>query len=148
MTNRGLSTVLNYVLMLAVVALLVSGLVFGVGTAVENRQQEALSSELDVVAQRLAADLATADRLVVETDGTGTVELTTDLPTRVVGSRYEITLADEGDGRYRISLRSHEPEMSAEAHVRTKTDVAEGTIDGGDVRIAYTDSGKLEVTDV
>lgn len=147
MTDRGLSTVLNYVLMLTVVSLLISGLVFGVGNTVENRQQEALGEELDVVAQRLAADLATADRLAVETDGGGTVELTADLPRRAVGSRYEIEIADEGDDRYRITLRSHEPEMSAEAYVRTTTPVEAGAVDGGNVRIAYTGS-ELEVTDV
>lgn len=145
MTDRALSTVMNYVLMLTIVTLLTSGLVFGVSNAVENRQQDALSSELNVVAQRLVADLATADRLAVETDGR--VELTADLPRRAVGSRYEIEIADEGGDRYRITLRSHEPEMSTEAYVRTNTPIVEGTVDGGELRVVY-DGGTLEVTDV
>lgn len=150
MTDRALSTVSNYVLVLGIVTILTSGLFIGTTGVLESQQERAVRSELDVVGHRLAADIATADRLVGQANGTGTVELTSELPRKVVGTTYKVAIvADGGSNRYEIRLRSLDPEMEVTVTFRTQTSVETSTDHRGTMRIVFDpDTSKLEVDHV
>jgi len=82
--SRGVSTALGYVLNLGVAAILVTTLMLSAGTLVDDQRRVAVETELEVVGERVAADLASADRLARASDG-GSVRYVVDVPTRVAG---------------------------------------------------------------
>lgn len=148
MTDRGVSTAVNYVLALAVVTLLVSGLFVSMSGFVTDQQEQAVRSELTVVGNRLADDLSAADRLAVGTGGTGRVRATLDLPESVAGTTYRTRIASAGGGdSYTLTLVGTDPEVSVTVSVRTRTTVATGTVTGGDLVVTYDDANdRLEVS--
>lgn len=147
MDNRALSAVLGYVLMLGIVTLLISGLFFAAGNFVENQHDRAIRAEFEVIGNRIAADLAAVDRLVLASDENGRMELLVELPPRVAGKSYQIETSDAGpDNVTAITLRTTAGALGQAVEVRVKstTSIADGTIPGGDIRIVY-DGNQLEV---
>lgn len=145
--ERGATSILTYTLLLVVVVLLVSGLLIGVGGFVERQQERAVRSQLDTVGNRLASDLATADRLA-GTAGGDRVRLRSSLPETVGNARYRIDIRGVGnatDDRSRLVLRSENPDVQATVTARTALPV-NGSVAGGTVWIEH-DGGRLEVTD-
>ena len=61
--DRGVSTILGYSLNLVVATLVVKGVLIAAGSLVESQRDQAARAELNVVGERLVADLETADRL-------------------------------------------------------------------------------------
>lgn len=158
MTDRGVSTVLSYVLVVGIVAILTSTLVTGFAPFVTNQQQETVHSTLKVFGNDIAGDIDSADRLATKAGDNGTVELRTRLPDRVGGSTYEIEFVnrteDEHSGYdYDIELRSADPETTARVRVRSHRPL-EGESDvlvGGVLKIESVREGgetKLVVRDV
>lgn len=145
MADRGVSTAANYVLSLAVVALLISGLFVATNGFVADQQATAAREELTVVGNRVAADVSALDRLARLSDG-GTAAATLDLPQQVAGQPYHLTVEDRGGGDYALVLATTDLDVSVTVRFRSLTPVAEGTVDGGDVVVTYT-GGHLEVTD-
>lgn len=147
--TRAVSTVVSYLMVLGIVTVLTTGLFVSTSGFVEDQRQGAVRSELEVVGNQLAADLAVADRLARAGEGAGegaeTVQVTSDLPDRVAGATYEIEIVERDDGLYRLVLRSLDADVSVTVLVRTRTPIETGTVDGGDVRISYDGSGPLEV---
>lgn len=146
MRDRAVSIVVSYVLVLGIVALLTSALFISMTGVVESQRERTCRSSLDVVGNALAADIDAADRLVLASEGSGTVELTTDLPDRVAGTPYKIEISPGGDGRHELTLRCIDPDVSVTVMVRTRTPIEGATIDGGTLEIAY-DSDRLVVRD-
>lgn len=150
MTDRGVSVTVNYVLTITITTLLLSGLFIASGSLIESQSERAINDEFDVLGERFAADLSTADRLAQtdSTDTTTTVRLTTELPSRVAGTEYsiEITTNTETDTSELI-FRTSDPEIHSSTRVVTTTDVtAVSGLQGGDLVITYTDDGRLEVS--
>lgn len=143
--DRGISTVLTYTLALLVVTLLTTTVFVGVGGVVENQNQEATHSSMEVIGHRLASDVRTADRLAIAAGSGGTVELTAGLPERAGGSQYRVTIDDVGGDRYELRVRSDDPEVTVVVTVRSQTPIDEGSFVGGDVVIRY-ESGELVVS--
>ncbi|ELZ31409.1 hypothetical protein C474_08907 [Halogeometricum pallidum JCM 14848] len=144
MRDRASTTALNYVMLLGIVAILVSTLVVGVGDLVIDQQERGVRSQLDVVGNRLAADVAAVDGVARQTDGT--VRLRSDLPDRVVGSPYTVTVEQTGSDSYRLTLRSSTPDVVVHVPFRSTTPVAEGTVRGGPVDVGYDPATSSEVT--
>jgi hypothetical protein len=147
MDNRGLSAVLGYVLMLGITTLLISGLFLAAGNFVENQHDRAVRAEFEVVGNRLAADIAAVDRLVLASDGAGQMELEVELPPRVAGKPYQIETSDAGADNVSVitlTTTAGPSESSVDVRVKSSTSLAAGTVDGGDVRIVY-DGSQLEV---
>lgn len=140
-TDRGVSSTLNYVLSLGIMAILVTGLLSAGGAFVEDRQEQVIQSELEVIGQQVASDIQRADRLVTAGDGDQTVELTQTLPEEISGSRYSISL-DSGSSE--LILSSDDPERSVTIRLQTTTSLGDSTVDGGSVRVVY-DSGPEEL---
>jgi len=145
MDDRAVSRVLSYTLVVAISTVLVAGLLISGSSFVGDQRSQVVDSELDVIGQRLAADIATADRLVRMGDGQTTVKIDSRLPDRVAGQHYNVEVIPE-DGN--VSLRIQTPALDRRAvvPVSNTTAVAAGQAAGGDVVIEYDRSNdRLEV---
>lgn len=158
MPDRAVSTVVSYVLALGILAILVTGLISGFVPFVTDQQQDAAQSTMRVYGNDVAGDLQVADRLARRNGTNRTVELTTRLPERVSGSRYEIEFenATDADGApaytYDVWLRPDDFDGNTLVHVRTRTPLAPGSVDapldGGDLHIEYDPAAaELVITD-
>lgn len=146
--DRGVSVPINYLLVLAIVSILSAALFVTTAGFVEDQQQRAARSELDVVGARLADSLATTDRLARSDPANATVAVDVDLPARVAGATYQLSITDAGADTYRVVGRSSARDTTAVVTVKSRTPVATGTYDGGDLRLAYDpSSGTVEVVD-
>lgn len=137
--DRGVSTVVSYVLVLGIVTVLLSTLTAGFAPVVETQQDDAVRSTLEVVANDVAGDVEAADRLAARAGPNGTVELRTRLPDRVGGSRYEILIDDDG-GDHEITVRTRDRSVGVTVRLRTQTDIDADAVDalgGGDLVVSY-----------
>lgn len=143
MGDRGVSTTLNYSLLLGLVAILVSTLIFGVGGLVDDQRAQAVQSEQTVVGNQLANDLTTVDHLLRYSDRVA-VTLEADLPSRIVGEQYAITISSQPGSEYLLHVESLDSEMTAVVTFTSRTPIETGTVRGGSIRIVY-DSAANEV---
>lgn len=88
-SDRGLETVVSHVLSVAITTLLIIGLVSSATGYLEAQKQQAAAQELRTIGNRLASELATADRLARTGDS---VELVSRQPETVAGSVYTVKL--------------------------------------------------------
>lgn len=149
MDNRGVSAVLGYVMMLGITTLLITGLLFAAGNFVENQQDRAIRAEFQVVGNRIAADIAAVDRLVLASQGDGQAELLVELPPRAASQTYRIEVSDAPPDNVSVitlNTTTGGTEVSVDVRVKSSTPLAEGTVDGGRIRIEY-DGSQLEVHD-
>jgi hypothetical protein len=147
MDDRAVSPALNYTIILGITAILVVGLLTAGGNFVESQRNSVVDSELDVIGERLAADIATADRLVRAGDASPTVNLTAQLPDAVSGQPYTITLLTS-NGTTSVELTSPSLDRRITAHVANTTAVAPASVTGGTVEIYYDPNpGRLVVRD-
>lgn len=145
MADRAVSTVLGYTLTIGISAVLIVGLL-GAGSAfVDDQRAQVVDAELTVIGERLAADIATADRLARSSGANPTVVVVSELPDAVAGSDYRVTVrATDGNASLELSTRSLD--RSVVVPVANTTAVASGTVGGGTLSIAYdASSDRLEV---
>jgi len=138
--DRGVSTALGYVLGLAIVAALATGLFIASGEIVSDEREQAIRSELQVLGNQLAADVASVDRVVRSTDDDGPAGLTEDLPDSVAGSSYRIRLANDGAPPATLELTTEDPDVSVEVDVMNGTAVGTSVVSGGDTTVYYDGS--------
>ncbi|ADJ15564.1 DUF7266 family protein [Halalkalicoccus jeotgali] len=150
MSDRGVSVTVNYVLTLAITALLLSGLFVAAGSLMQSQSERAIQNQLDVLGERLAADLASADRLAQSAEGeAASVRLTVALPRRVAGAGYAIEIAPDPESEHvELTLTTSDPAVESTTRVATAHDVTvPSRLRGGDLRIEYASgSERLEVT--
>lgn len=148
--ERAVSVTVGYVLTLAIGAVLLSGVVIGIGGVVDSQTDRVVRGDLAVVGQTAVANLESADRLAraAEVDRPSdadppNVSVAVDLPTRIAGRPYRIAV--DGDA---VTLRTDDPEIVAEIpHVATLP-VEPSRVRGGPIRIRYDGSAeRLEVTE-
>jgi len=141
--SRGVSTALGYVLNLGVATLLVTILLLSAGTLVEDQRDRATETELNVVGERVVADLAAADRLA-RTNDPSAVRVEADVPVRVAGSYYTVRVNESGE----VVLDADRSSVEVVVPFETVTAVESSTVDGGDLAVVY-DPGNdtLVVTD-
>ncbi len=158
--ERAVSTTVGYVLTLAIGAVLLSGVVIGVGGVLDSQTDRAVHGDLSVVGQGVVANLESADRLartaeagrtdpaVDPADGTAAVEIEVDLPRRVAGVPYTVEVGPDA-----VTVRTDRPAASVRIPHVARVDVAETTLRGGPVRMTYDadpddpTNGTLEVTE-
>ena len=148
--DRAVSVTVGYVLTLAIGAVLLSGIVIGIGGVVDSQTERVVRGDLAVVGQTTVANLESADRLanaseVDRPDGAAApnVSIDVDLPTRLAGRPYRIAV--DGDA---VTLRTDDPEAVTEIPHIASLPVAESSVRGGPIRISYDgDAGRLEVTE-
>lgn len=153
MADRGVSTVVSYVLVLGIIAILMSTLITAVGPHVIDQHRSATQSTLEVTGNYLASDIESADRLVTAAEGQGTVSFRTELPDRVGGHRYEIEIEQDGNTTASlITLRTSNLETEVIVPIRTRTPLEERSgaqaLDGGTLQITYDEEAdKLMIND-
>jgi FlaG/FlaF family flagellin (archaellin) len=147
MDDRAVSAVLGYILTLAVMTLLVSGLFLAAGNFVENQHERAIRAELEVVGNRLAADIAAVDRMALASGAVGEAELQSDMPELTAGQSYLIEISESGTaGVYFLNASTDDPDVEVSVRVRAETDLVEGTVNGGDVTVVFNGTA-MEVRD-
>lgn len=139
--DRALSTTVGYALNLGITALLLAGLLVGVGGHVADQRERAVDTELDRLGQHVGSKLLSADRLARTTDAYAAVDV--DLPTRVAGQPYLIAVEDTASGAD-VVLSTDEPAATVRVEVGTHVPVEPADLAGGDLRIVY-DGATLEV---
>lgn len=143
--NRGVSTVLGYSLNLMVATLLVTGLLIAAGSLVESQRDQASRAELQVVGERLVANLETADRLArTANDGQGRVDAT--LPSHVAGSSYRVAIVT-GDGEAQAILTTDTPQNRVVVPINNETPLLPSNHTGGALHVSWNESAPLEVND-
>lgn len=148
MRDRGVSTVVNYLLVLGILTLLTTGLFVSMSGFVEDQREEAIRSELEVVGNRLATDIAVAERLSASAGENGTVRTTSKVPPRVAGTQYKIAIQQaDGDGQHQIVLRSISSDVTVTVTQRTEVPIENTTVDGGTLRIVYDDGTEQVVVE-
>lgn len=140
--DRGVSTVVGYVLNLGIATILITGLLITGASVVTDQRERAVRAELDVIGNRLAADLETADRLLRA--GEGEVTIRSSLPETVAGKQYQVTILATGDA-VTLELETSSPSITRTVSVGNTSTIETGTVDGGEVIINET-GGALEVT--
>lgn len=138
--DRGVSTVVGYVLVLGITTLLISGLLVTTGGVVDNRQQSTARNALGVVGDRIAANLMAADRLA-ET-GAETVVVGASLPDRVAAGGYRIAVNSSAS---ELVLEADRADTTVRVSFVASTDVADTQVTGGDVEVVLTAADELEV---
>lgn len=139
--DRAVSSALGYVLSLGVTVILITGLLLAGGNFVDGERTSITRTELDVVGQRLASQLSSADRAAMTAGTDGRLEIEARLPDRVAGTEYEIEIGTPpGSGKTTLALSTRAPDVSVAVTVRTTTPIRNATVNGGSVRIAYVDS--------
>lgn len=143
--ERAVSVPTNYAIVLAIVTVLSTGLVVTTAEFVDTQHEQAVRSGLDVTADRLANDLATADRLAAMTTDPGGVNVSIDLPRNVAGRNYLVDISPS-DGETRLTLRTSQPAAAVTTTVPTTHTVVPTTVSGGGLVITYDSaSDSLEV---
>ncbi|MFB6135603.1 MAG: hypothetical protein ABEJ04_02490 [Halobacteriaceae archaeon] len=148
--ERAASVTVGYVVSLAVVALVVSALLVATGTFVQGKREQVVRTELRVVGEQVASDLAAADRLA-ETGATADARVRSTLPESVAGLTYRVRVVDRPDGgpgpgnRYALVLRTDSPAVTVNVTFVTDATVQTGTtVTGGPLVVVY-DGTDLEV---
>ena len=142
--DRGVSTALGYVLNLTVATLVVTGLLVASGGIVEDQREQTIRSELRVVGQQFAADLAAADELAATAESGDTVRIERQLPQEVAGRTYSIDVVEPGPGQpcpgeACLVLSAAGSDPTVEVALALETPVAASSATGGRVRIRYAD---------
>lgn len=151
--ERGLSVALNYTLALAITAILISGLFVGMSTFLKDTRRTAVDSEFDVLGNRIASDVAAADRLAQASEGPAAVEVHTDIPATVGGVSYTVLITSSGvdvdgdgtDDHYDVTvyLDTGGLGLNESVSLRTAHEV-EGQFGGG-AYVIELDGASLEV---
>jgi hypothetical protein len=142
--DRAVSTTVGYTLSLGISALLISGLLIAGGGFLQDQRVTSTRSELTVIGHQIAADIASADRLV-GTDASN-IRVQRNLPDRVTGSAYTVTVVTSGETHLRLT--SAEPEVTVRVDVEAQFapgGLEQTSVDGGDIEVVYNPDGDDEL---
>lgn len=148
--DRGQSVSINYTLSLIIVTVLMSGLFIAMSDYLDDERERTTRSELTVLGNRVAADIATVDRLA-QASNDGTVEVRTTIPRTVAGSEYQVDIASTQVGStsfwdVEITLQAPVVSVVRTVRVRTDTEVVDSDLNGGRYVVQF-DGSSMEVTD-
>lgn len=144
--DRAVSRVLGYSLVLTISTVLVAGLVMAGTSFVTDQRSHVVDSELEVIGQRLAADISTADRLVRAGENATTIRIDSQVPPSVAGANYNVEVITS-DGNASLRIDTPTLERSVTTPLVNTTAIATGNVSGGDILVAYdADEEHVEVT--
>lgn len=139
--RRGVSEVVGYVLSVAIVAMLMVGVVSSAGAYFQQRHAVSVSNELEIQGQQLARTIGVVDRLVRQSDSSGAIGRTVELPDRVGEERYRVRLvnrsraARSGSPCDRPCLTLSTEAVTQRVYLRTVTPLRAGTVQGQQVYV-------------
>lgn len=129
--TRGVSTVVSHALALGIVAILVVGLVAGVGGLLDDQQGAARAEQLDAIGGRLASDLATADRLAEDDTA---MTMASSAPRSLGSGEYTVHLVPDGTTAV-LYVNATGSDDSTRIAVRTESEVRESRVQGGPLSV-------------
>lgn len=142
--TRGQSVALEYTLSLAVASLVITGLFLAGGDFVTSQRERVVRTELGVVGEQVAGEVAAADRLV-QAGETSQLSVNASLPSTIAGSRYTVAVDDTGTDRW-VNVSTDDPEVTVSVRLRTETPLEPGAVDGGRLTVVYDPTGpNLEI---
>ncbi|WP_280537955.1 hypothetical protein [Halopenitus sp. POP-27] len=151
--DRGVSTVVGYVLGLIIASLLVSGLFIAGGDLLTNQQETTTRTGIEVAGDRIATGYADADRLVesgsVASDSPPTVAVAVPVRSRIANDGYVVTVDGGGGGdppyTTTITLENTGGSVTHTVRVRTHTPVVDESVTSGRMVIRYVDGVGLRI---
>jgi hypothetical protein len=141
--SRGVSTTLGYVLNLGVAAILVTTLMVAAGSLVDTQRERAVDTELNVIGDRIASDLAAVDRLARASDD-GYVRYEVEVPRRVVGATYDVSINESGNNT--LVLAADRSDVTVSVDFDSQVQVESATRQGGPFTLVY-ENGTVEAED-
>lgn len=139
--DRGVSTTLSYVLTLSITTLLLAGLLIATGGYVDDRREQIVRSQLEVVGQQTAATIESADHLAdtTGTAGSSTVRVSRNLPERIARTGYAIEIRDGSPPEVVVSAdtRNLNVVVTVPVVVEAPDGVRPVSVQGGDIVVVY-----------
>ena len=134
--DRAVSITVNYVIVLGITAVLISGLLIGAGGYVQDQRTNVVREQLTVVAEQLAAGITDADRLSRAEARSLSVRVGVNLPARVAGESYRIAVDNvsapgQEPMEYELRLRSASSDVSVTLRLSTLVALEERSVNGG-----------------
>lgn len=149
--HRSVAVTVNYVIVVAISAILVAGLLVTGGSFVEDQRDDTVETELTVIGNHIAGNIEQVDRYVAASEGTPEAAyVNQSLPQAATGSSYTVTLSENPD---QVVLVSARPEEVVRINVSAATTLDETrSANGGAISVAYDPdaaggSGGVVVTD-
>ena len=135
--DRGVAITLNYVLVLGISTILVTGLLVTGGQFVEDQREQVIESEMTVVGSHVAGNLEHVDRLV----RAGDVEATTaavnqSFQNSLTGTTYTVRISTGPD---ELVITSTRPELTITVSVDSDIPLQDGAAASGGKITAYYD---------
>lgn len=152
MTDRAVTTTLEYALSLAMATVVITGLLVAGGDFVEDRRDQVVRTELRVIGQQIASDVQRADRLARAGTGADRLRLNASYPDRVAGIGYSVAVIPDAksgvSGKQRqLELTASEGNITVEIEMHVESSLATTSFTGGDVALRFDGPGTdLEVT--
>ena len=140
--DRGLSVAINHVLTIGITTVLIAGLLIGMGSMLDTQTDRSTERSLETIGERLAGEIASADRLGSEE---GDVTISTDHPRTVTQSTYTVTTHEECDEAPLVTDDTSCLELSAQGDVTVYVPLAvnasldENSVQGGSIDVVYED---------
>lgn len=143
--SRAVSVTINYILTLAISAVLVTGLLIAGGTFVEDSRERVIESELEVIGIHLASNVEQVDRMVnaSESGQPDAAWVNETFQRQVTGSVYLVEL-DDGNPSHLV-LNASDVDVSVRVNVTVQTDIDDdAVVTGGSISVYY-DEGDDEL---
>lgn len=140
--ERGVSSVQSYAILLAVSSIILIGISSGAASIVDTNQDRAAQSELNVIGNKVAAEVMQVDSLRSISGGAPSSHSWVSLPGSVAGGQYIIEIQEDPD---RVIVRSVTTDKTATVPMEVENDLEETTIDGGDIIISVSGGGETQI---
>lgn len=147
--TRGASIALTHSLTLGITALLIAGLLVGAGGLLDRQQERAASQGLQNVAESVANELQSVDRLAAGSRG-GEIAAVAAIPERIAGRNYDVALVHRTDNRSVLFVNMSTPDVVAPVAFRNDSRICERELTSGSLRVVYdpdADCLTIESTD-
>lgn len=140
--DRAVSKQIGYVLSITVITLLMTGLIVSTASLVEDNTDRSTEAELEVVADRLAAQVMAADRLVEKDDGTAEAYMDANVPNHAGDGQYAVSVDGESDG---IRVESTSRDISTTVPIQVENEVVVDRVVSNDL-VIVVESDTIEIT--
>lgn len=127
--DRAVSFNVGYTITVGITAILIIGLISGVGVVIDGQQNRAISHQVDVIGDQVASGVMATDRLGGVGEGAN-ASITRELPSDVVGTPYSVRLVDQGDGGA-VVVEAVNGEYEETVPVNIEGDIQETAVPGG-----------------
>lgn len=142
--ERAAATTLGYALSLGIALTLVTIVLVGGGTFVEEQRGDTIRSELEIIGQQVSSGISRTDQLAQARGTNSEIAIEQNIPERVSGSRYTIHVEPSADSKLRLVSESNN--VTVRVNVTTQADLEATSVGGGPLVITYDeDTDRLEV---